>query len=102
MPQISRSVDTARPPGEVFTLTNDIRHRLVLSGKHDDVEALRRKDARRCMRLVFQLRNREGAGRQPCRTPDHQDLVAVTQQRIEEMIGSRAVSVTQPTTGAAR
>jgi aromatase len=81
MPQISHSVDIARPPAEVFALTNDIDRWQVLFDEYRDSEVLRREPAGRFTKLVFRLRNQEGASWQSWRLLDHQDLVAVAQRQ---------------------
>lgn len=81
MPQISHSVDIARPPAEVFAITNDIDRWRVLFDDYHESEVLRREDAGRFTKLVFRLRNHEGASWQSWRLLDHQDLVAVAQRQ---------------------
>jgi aromatase len=80
MPQIQHSVQIARPPAEVFAVTNDIDNWRVLFNEYNESEVLRREEAGRFTKLVFRLRNKEGAAWQSWRLLDHQDLVAVAQR----------------------
>jgi aromatase len=80
MPRIQHSVQIARPPAEVFAVTNDIDKWRVLFNEYNESEVLRREDAGRFTKLVFRLRNKEGAAWQSWRLLDHQDLVAIAQR----------------------
>lgn len=81
MPQISHSIQIGRPPAEVFAVTNDIDNWRVLFNEYAESEVLRREEAGRFTKLVFRLRNRDGAAWQSWRLLDHQDLVAVAQRQ---------------------
>jgi aromatase len=80
MPRIQHTVQIARPPAEVFAVTNDIDNWRVLFNEYNDSEVLRREDAGRFTKLVFRLRNKDGASWQSWRLLDHVDLVAVAQR----------------------
>lgn len=81
MPRIQHSVHIARPPAEVFAVTNDIDNWQVLFNEYQDSEVLRREEAGRFTKLVFRLRNKEGSSWQSWRVLDHQDLIAVAQRQ---------------------
>ena len=81
MPQIQHKVQIARPPAEVFAVTNDIDNWRVLFNEYNESEVLRREEAGRFTKLVFRLRNKEGAAWQSWRLLDHHDLVAVAQRQ---------------------
>ncbi len=81
MPSIQHSVQIARAPAEVFAVTNDIDNWRVLFNEYNESEVLRREDAGRFTKLVFRLRNKDGAAWQSWRLLDHQDLVAVAQRQ---------------------
>ncbi|MDT4986723.1 MAG: aromatase [Micromonosporaceae bacterium] len=80
MPRIQHTVQIARPPAEVFAVTNDIDNWRVLFNEYNHSEVLRREDAGRFTKLVFRLTNSEGASWQSWRLLDHVDLVAVAQR----------------------
>jgi aromatase len=81
VPRIQHSVQIARPPAEVFEVTNDIGNWRTLFNEYAESEVLRREQAGRFTKLVFRLRNNEGAAWQSWRLLDHQDLIAVAQRQ---------------------
>lgn len=81
MPQIKHSVTIARPPAEVFTITNDIDNWRVLFNEYGESEVLRREEAGRFTKLVFRLTNNEGMSWQSWRLLDHSELMAFAQRQ---------------------
>jgi aromatase len=81
MPRIQHGVRIARPPAEVFAITNDIDNWRVLFNEYNESEVLRREPAGRFTKLVFRLRNKEGNSWQSWRLLDHEDLIAVAQRQ---------------------
>jgi len=81
MPRIQHSVQIARPPAEVFAITNDIDNWRVLFNEYNESEVLRREDAGRFTKLVFRLHNKEGQSWQSWRLLDHEDLIALAQRQ---------------------
>lgn len=80
MPRIRHSVVIARPPEEVFEITNDVDRWKELFNEYLESTVLDRQDAGRFSKLTFRLRNNDGAEWQSWRILDHQDLVAVAQR----------------------
>lgn len=80
MPRIRHSIVIARPPVEVFETTNDIDRWKELFNEYLESTVLDRQDAGRFSKLIFRLRNNDGAEWQSWRVLDHQDLVAVAQR----------------------
>lgn len=80
MPRIQHSIHIARPPAEVFAVTNDIDNWRTLFNEYNESEVLRREGSGRFTKLVFRLRNKEGGSWQSWRLLDHEDLVAVAQR----------------------
>lgn len=80
MPRIRHSVLIARPPAEVFAITNDIDNWRVLFNEYNESEVLRREEAGRFTKLVFRLHNKEGQSWVSWRLLDHTDLIAVAQR----------------------
>jgi aromatase len=81
MPRIQHTVHIARPPAEVFAITNDIDNWRVLFNEYSESEVIRREQAGRFTKLVFRLRNSDGNTWQSWRLIDHQDLIAVAQRQ---------------------
>lgn len=81
MPRIQHSVLIARPPAEVFAVTNDIDNWRVLFNEYSESEVLRREEAGRFTKLVFRLRNKEGGTWQSWRLLDHDELIAIAQRQ---------------------
>ena len=81
MPQIIHSVQIARPPEEVFAITNDIDNWRVLFNEYGESEVLRREEAGRFTKLLFRLRNSDGNSWQSWRILDHQELTAFAQRQ---------------------
>lgn len=80
MPRIQHSVHIARPPAEVFAITNDIDSWKVLFNEYGESKVLRREEAGRFTKLVFRLTNNEGNEWQSWRLLDHDELVAIAQR----------------------
>ena len=80
MPRISHAIEVERPPAEVFDITNDIDNWHVLFNEYGHSEVVKREEAGRFTKLVFRLRNREGAEWQSWRLLDHEELVAVAER----------------------
>lgn len=80
MPRIQHSVHIARPPAEVFAITNDIDNWKVLFNEYGESKVLRREEAGRFTKLVFRLTNNEGNEWQSWRLLDHDELVAIAQR----------------------
>jgi aromatase len=80
MPRIQHSVQIARPPAEVFAVTNDIDNWRILFNEYNTSEVLSREDAGRFTKLVFRLTNKEGNSWKSWRLLDHQELMAVAQR----------------------
>jgi len=81
MPRIQHSITIARPPAEVFAVTNDIDNWRVLFNEYAGSTVLQREEAGRFTKLLFELRNNEGMAWRSWRLLDHQDLVAVAQRK---------------------
>jgi aromatase len=81
MPRIQHSVHVARPPAEVFAITNDIDNWRVLFNEYHESQVISREDAGRFTKLVFRLTNNEGNSWQSWRLLDHHDLIAVAQRQ---------------------
>jgi len=73
-------VHIARPPAEVFAITNDIDNWKVLFNEYGESKVLRREEAGRFTKLVFRLTNNEGNEWQSWRLLDHDELVAIAQR----------------------
>jgi len=73
-------VHIARPPAEVFAITNDIDRWKVLFNEYGESKVLRREEAGRFTKLVFRLTNNEGSEWQSWRLLDHDELVAIAQR----------------------
>jgi aromatase len=80
VPQIKNNIVIARPPEEVFAVTNDIDRWKELFNEYGESTVLSRADSGRFSRLTFRLRNNDGAEWQSWRILDHQDLIAVAQR----------------------
>jgi aromatase len=80
VPRIQHSVHIARPPAEVFAITNDIDNWKVLFNEYGESKVLRREEAGRFTKLVFRLTNNEGNEWQSWRLLDHDELVAIAQR----------------------
>lgn len=81
MPQIKHSVHIDCPPAEVFEVTNDIDNWRVLFNEYHESEVLRREEAGRFTKLLFRLRNKDGADWQSWRLLDHEELIAIAQRK---------------------
>ena len=80
MPRIQHSVTIARPPAEVFAVTNDIDNWRTLFNEYGESRVVRREEAGRFTKLVFRLKNLEGAEWQSWRILDHEELVAFAER----------------------
>lgn len=80
MPRIRHRITIARPPDEVFAVTNDIDRWKELFNEYLESTVLRREDSGRFTKLTFRLRNNDGGEWQSWRILDRQDLVAVAQR----------------------
>jgi aromatase len=80
MPRIRHGIIISRPPAEVFEITNDIDRWKELFNEYGESRVVDRQDAGRFTKLVFRLRNNDGAEWQSWRILDHQDLIAVAQR----------------------
>lgn len=80
MPRIQHSVTIQRPPADVFELTNDIDNWRTLFNEYSESEVLVRERAGRFTKLVFRLRNAEGAEWQSWRILDHKELIAIAER----------------------
>jgi aromatase len=80
MPRIQHEICIERPPAEVFTLTNDIDNWHTLFNEYGSSRVIKREDAGRFTKLVFRLRNNEGAEWQSWRILDTVDLVAIAER----------------------
>ena len=80
MPRIQHSVTIARPPAEVFEITNDIDNWSVLFNEYSTSKVVRREPAGRFTKLVFRLTNKEGSEWQSWRILDHEALEAIAQR----------------------
>jgi aromatase len=81
MPRIQHSVTIARPPAEVFAVTNDIDNWSVLFDDYRESRVVRRERAGRFTKLVFRLRDGEGNEWQSWRLLDHEELVAIAERQ---------------------
>ena len=80
MPRIQHSVHIARPPAEVFAITNDIDRWKELFNEYHHSEVVKREPGERFTKLVFRLRDKEGQEWQSWRILDQQDLVAIAER----------------------
>lgn len=80
MPRIQHSVHINRPPLQVFEITNEIDKWTVLFDEYGQSEIISKEDCGRFTKLVFRLRNNEGAEWQSWRILDHKELVAIAQR----------------------
>lgn len=81
MPQIEHSVTIARPPVEVFDITNDIDRWHELFDDYHYSEVVSRARSGRFTKLVFRLGNKQGGTWQSWRILDHEELMAVAQRQ---------------------
>lgn len=80
MPRIQHAIRIQRPPREVFDITNDIDNWKTLFNEYGHSEVVKREDAGRFTRLVFRLRNTEGAEWQSWRILDYDTLTAIAER----------------------
>lgn len=80
MPRIQHSVHIARPPAEVFEVTNDIDSWHMLFNEYSRSQVVSREEDGRYTRLVFRLKNKQGSEWQSWRLLDHRDLVAIAER----------------------
>jgi len=80
MPRIQHSVTIDRPPAEVFAITNDIDRWRELFNEYNESRVISREPAGRYTKLVFRLKNMEGAEWQSWRLLDHEGLVAIAER----------------------
>lgn len=80
MPRIQHSVHIGAPPAEVFAITNDIDNWHQLFNEYQGSRVVKREEAGRFTKLVFRLKNKEGAEWQSWRLLDHDLLMAVAER----------------------
>jgi aromatase len=80
MPRTQHSIEIARPPREVFDITNDIDRWSVLFNEYESSEVLEREEAGRFTKLLFRLKNKQGAEWQSWRILDHEALTAIAER----------------------
>lgn len=80
MPRIQHEIHIERSPAEVFAVTNDIDNWHVLFNEYGFSQVIKRENAGRFTKLVFRLRNKEGAEWQSWRILDTVELVAIAER----------------------
>lgn len=80
MPRIQHEIRIERPPAEVFAVTNDIDNWHTLFNEYGSSHVIKREDAGRFTKLVFRLKNNEGAEWQSWRILDTVELVAIAER----------------------
>jgi aromatase len=80
MPRIQHVIHIERPPAQVFAVTNDIDKWSTLFNEYGSSRVVSREDAGRFTKLVFRLKNNEGAEWQSWRILDNVDLVAIAER----------------------
>lgn len=80
MPRIQHEIHIERAPAHVFAITNDIENWATLFNEYGASQVTKREDAGRFTKLVFRLRNNEGAEWQSWRILDNVELVAIAER----------------------
>lgn len=80
MPRIQHSIDINRRPVDVFAITNDIDNWHSLFDEYGFSQVIKRENSGRFTKLVFRLRNNDGAEWQSWRILDSVELVAIAER----------------------
>jgi aromatase len=80
MPRICHEIDVRRPPADVFDITNDIDSWHLLFNEYRQSTVIKREEAGRFTKLLFELGNEDGARWRSWRLLDHEDLIAVAER----------------------